>query len=65
MAMPWVEPFRLIQNTGRGLLIQGNRDWRDIVVSADVTCHLGCLRWRSGSRTGYAPLLCANTASLG
>ena len=41
MAMPWVEPFRLIQNAGRGLLIQGNRDWRDIVVSADVTCHLG------------------------
>jgi ADP-ribosylglycohydrolase len=41
MAMPWVEPFRLIQNAGRGLLIQGNRDWRDIVVSADVCCHLG------------------------
>ena len=41
MAMPWVEPFRLIQNAGRGLLIQGTRDWRDIVVSADVRCHLG------------------------
>ena len=37
---PWVEPFRLVQNHGRGLVIQGNRDWRDIEVQADVLTHL-------------------------
>ena len=36
VAMPWAEPFRLVQNQGQGLLIQGNREWRDICVSADV-----------------------------
>ena len=34
------EPFRLIQDTGLGLLIQGTRDWQDYQVSADVTPHL-------------------------
>jgi len=34
------EAFRPIQNAGRGLLIQGTRDWRDYQVSADVTPHL-------------------------
>jgi ADP-ribosylglycohydrolase len=34
------EPFRLIQDAGLGLLIQGTRDWRDYRVSADVTPHL-------------------------
>ncbi|MEM7077625.1 MAG: ADP-ribosylglycohydrolase family protein [Pseudomonadota bacterium] len=36
----WVEPIRLLQNSGRGLLIQGTREWRDYTVSADVTPHL-------------------------
>ena len=36
----FVEPYRLIQNTGTGLLIQGTRDWHDYEVSADVTPHL-------------------------
>lgn len=36
----WPEPFRLIQNRGSGMLIQGSRDWRDYGVSADVTPHL-------------------------
>ena len=61
MAMPWVEPFRLIQNAGRGMLIQGNRDWRDIVVSADVCCHLGVCAGVAvrvqGMRRYYALLL--------
>ena len=34
------EPYRLIQNSGLGQLIQGTREWRDYRVSADVTPHL-------------------------
>jgi ADP-ribosylglycohydrolase len=34
------ETYRLVQNYGTGLLIQGTRDWRDYVVSADVTPHM-------------------------
>lgn len=36
----FVEPYRLIHNSGTGLLIQGTRDWRDYEVRADVTPHL-------------------------
>lgn len=36
----WGEPYRLIQNSGRGLIIQGTRQWQDYTVSADVTPHL-------------------------
>lgn len=36
----WAEPIRLVQNAGRGLLIQGTRDWGNYRVSADVTPHL-------------------------
>ena len=32
----WPEPFRLIHDRGRGLLIQGAREWRDYEVSAAV-----------------------------
>jgi ADP-ribosylglycohydrolase len=32
----WPEPFRLIQNRGRGLLIQGTREWTDYEVAAAV-----------------------------
>jgi ADP-ribosylglycohydrolase len=34
------EPFRLVQNDGTGLLIQGTREWKNYRVSADVTPHL-------------------------
>lgn len=34
------EPFRLVQNRGTGLLMQGTRDWINYRVSADVTPHL-------------------------
>ncbi|MEV4539500.1 ADP-ribosylglycohydrolase family protein [Asanoa sp. NPDC049518] len=36
----WPEPFRIVQNRGTGLLIQGAREWRDYTVTADVTPHL-------------------------
>ena len=34
------EAYRLIQNYGTGLLIQGTRQWKDTRVSADVTPHM-------------------------
>ncbi len=35
-----IEMFRLVQNTGMGLLMQGTREWRDYSVTAEVTPHL-------------------------
>jgi hypothetical protein len=56
------EPYRLIQNRGTGLLIQGTREWRDYRVSADVTPHLlratGIGARVQGLRRYYALLLC-------
>jgi len=34
------EPYRLIQNQGTGLLIQGSREWKNYRVEADITPHL-------------------------
>ncbi|MGQ9895914.1 MAG: ADP-ribosylglycohydrolase family protein, partial [Roseiflexus sp.] len=59
------EPYRLIQNEGTGLPIQGSRKWRDYRVSAALTPHLaracgvgGCVQgmWR------YYALLLTSTA---
>ena len=36
----YFETFRLIQDTGTGMLLYGNRDWTDYRVSADITPHL-------------------------
>ena len=36
----WPEPYRLIQNSGRGMVLHGSEDWRDIEVSAGFTPHL-------------------------
>jgi hypothetical protein len=36
----WPEPYRVVQNRGRGLLIQGTKEWRDYQVSAAITVHL-------------------------
>jgi ADP-ribosylglycohydrolase len=36
----WPEPYRLIQNRGRGLLMQGGRAWTDYTASARMTPHL-------------------------
>ncbi|MFV2089620.1 MAG: ADP-ribosylglycohydrolase family protein, partial [Pseudomonadales bacterium] len=34
------ETFRLIQNQGMGLIMQGTREWQDYSVTADITPHL-------------------------
>ena len=36
----WPESFRIVQNSGTGLLVQGAREWCDYTVSADITPHL-------------------------
>ena len=58
----WGEPYRLIQNEGRGLLIQGTREWTAYRVSADVTPHMaeaaGVAAHVQGMRRYYALLLC-------
>jgi hypothetical protein len=33
----WPEPYRLVQNEGRGLIMQGTRDWKDYQIEADIT----------------------------
>lgn len=58
----WPEPYRLVQNHGTGLLIQGTREWTDYRVSADVTPHMatsaGIGARVQGMRRYYALLLC-------
>jgi ADP-ribosylglycohydrolase len=56
------ETYRLVQNRGTGLLIQGTREWTDYRVSADVTPHMaraaGIAARVQGLRRYYALLLC-------
>ena len=33
----WPEPYRLVQNEGRGLIMQGTREWKDYKAEADIT----------------------------
>ncbi|MEZ4859924.1 MAG: ADP-ribosylglycohydrolase family protein [Caldilineaceae bacterium] len=58
----WPEAYRLVQNTGRGLLIQGTREWQDYEVSSEITIHLasaaGLAARVQGMRRYYALLLC-------
>ncbi|RIK43220.1 MAG: hypothetical protein DCC55_06325 [Chloroflexi bacterium] len=58
----WPEAYRLSQNEGRGLLIQGTREWRDYAASATITPHLvkttGIAVRVQGLRRFYALLLC-------
>jgi ADP-ribosylglycohydrolase len=58
------EPYRLVQNRGTGLLIQGTREWQDYRVSANLTPHLvqaaGIGARVQGLRRYYALLLCAD-----
>jgi ADP-ribosylglycohydrolase len=58
----WPEPYRLIQNCGTGLLMQGTREWTDYRISADVTPHMvtsaGIAARVQGMRRYYALLLC-------
>jgi ADP-ribosylglycohydrolase len=57
----WREPFRLIQNRGRGLLIQGTRQWHDYEVAAAVVpetvAAAGIAARVQGLRRYYALLL--------
>lgn len=59
----WPEPYRLVQNAGRGLLIQGTREWRDYAVDAVLVPHLahafGVAVRVQGLRRYYALLLTA------
>lgn len=56
------EAFRVIQNAGTGLLMQGCRDWRDYRVSAAITPHVikaGGIGARvQGMERYYALVLC-------
>jgi ADP-ribosylglycohydrolase len=58
----WPEPYRLIQNEGRGLLIHGGRDWTDYEASSEITLHMvkaaGIAVRVQGMRRYYALLLC-------
>lgn len=62
----WPEPYRLVQNHGTGLLMQGTREWTDYRVSADVTPHMvksaGIAARVQGMRRYYALLLCNDGA---
>ncbi len=59
----WPEAYRIVQNEGRGLLMQGSREWTDYQVSASVTPHLaaaaGIAARVQGMKRYYALLLCA------
>jgi ADP-ribosylglycohydrolase len=62
------EPYRLLQNHGRGLLIQGTREWTDYQVTARMTPHLcraGGLGIRAqGMQRYYALLVDQETTRL-
>jgi hypothetical protein len=57
----WSESFRLSHDDGRGLLIQGTREWADYAVSVDLTPHVvkaaGLAVRVQGLRRYYALLL--------
>jgi hypothetical protein len=57
----WPEPYRLIQNEGRGLLMQGSRQWKDYQVETTATPHLaeatGIAARVQGLRRYYALLI--------
>ncbi len=56
------EAYRLIHNSGTGLVIHGTREWGNYRVSADVTPHMveaaGIAARVQGMRRYYALLLC-------
>ncbi|MFZ4848608.1 MAG: ADP-ribosylglycohydrolase family protein [Caldilinea sp.] len=58
----WPEAFRLVQNSGRGLISQGTREWTDYRAQATLTLHLaktaGLAVRVQGMRRYYALLLC-------
>ncbi len=60
----WPEAYRLIQNDGVGLLIQGTRAWTDYTVAATMRPHMatraGIAARVQGVRRWYGLLLCAD-----
>ncbi len=58
----WREAYHLSQDRGRGLLIQGTRDWIDYQASAEVVVHLAAAAGLAvrvqGLERYYALLLC-------
>ena len=60
----WPEAYRLAHNRGRGLLIQGTREWTDYQVTAALNLHLvkaaGLAVRVQGMQRYYALLLCAD-----
>ena len=59
----WPESFRLVQNNGRGLLMQGARDWTDYSAAATIVSEsaraVGIAVRVQGMKRYYALLLCA------
>jgi hypothetical protein len=56
----WTESYRLIQNEGRGLLIQGTRDWTDYQFMASAMpriCEVGGIAVRVQGMKRYSALL--------
>jgi ADP-ribosylglycohydrolase len=62
------EPYRIIQNAGRGLILHGTREWRNYRVTATMTPHLatevGVAARVQGLRRYYAVLLGPDGARL-
>lgn len=62
------EPYRIIQNGGRGLILHGTREWRNYRVTATMTPHLaseiGVAARVQGLRRYYAVLLGPDGARL-
>jgi hypothetical protein len=60
----WWEAYRVVQNSGRGLLIQGGGDWTDYGVSSTITLHMaeaaGLAARVQGMQRYYALLLRRN-----
>ena len=57
----WPETYRLIQNRGRGLAMQGTRDWTDYQVTVSLTPHMcktGGVGVRVQGMHRYYALLC-------
>lgn len=57
----WGDAYRLVQNSGRGLLIQGSREWTDYQATATINLHMaqaaGLAARVQGMRRYYALLL--------
>ena len=55
----WAEPYRLCQNSGRGLLMTGTREWHDYRVTQHADAAFGHRHRHRRPLPGDASLLCA------